>query len=849
MSRSTARPIRLLALLLTCLICRAVPAKAAPDSTAAVTLDQWLVLGPLSAPLPAFHDEKPGTFAVKDLLEQPSRDPARLDPPAGDPDWTGWSVATLELRRDGPAEAYLLTRLHAERYVGGRLRVATDQPVRAYLDGEPVKLEKGDAGREGKLDLPPGDHRLLLHTVRAAGDSAAWRVSASVALPDSLPASVLAATTVPVRAVDIHDILDAPKITSLAVSPDGKLVALSLQAYRPGGGKETWIEIRDTRRGKLVRQWRGLLDAGRLAWAPDGHRLSYTTTDDEKTDLWLLDLDNGATRPLAVGLEKAGDYRWNPDGRSVVVALRVEAKPDPRKVKRWRAIEDRWPWWRNRSYLVRIDAADGSRRRLTAGDVSAEDWSFSPDGRFLLFAREYPDPAHRPYSRREWWEMNLSTLAVERIALDEHWIDHAAYGPDRWTLVLLGSPSAFDGLGRDLPENVTPNDYGGQVYLFDRRAGKAAPLTRSFDPAVQAVRWHRGRLLARVLDTQYQRLALGDAEGRWREITGGVEVVDDWDAARDADVAVAVGTSVTTPQQLWAYDLRKRTARRLLDPGADRYAPVTFGRVEPFVATLPDGQKLDGRVYYPRRYQQGRKYPVIVYYYGGTFPITRDMGGRYPKNVWAGQGYFVYVPEPSGALGYGQEFAARHVNDWGKRTAREIIEGTQAFLAAYPDADGERMGCIGASFGGFLTEYLVTQTDMFACAVSHAGISNIASYWGMGYWGFGYGARALAHSFPWNARDLFVGQSPLFAADRIHTPLLLLHGSKDTNVPPGESDALYTALKLLGRKVEYVRIQGQDHHILDHDQRIVWNDTILAWFARWLKGDGSWWEALYKDRG
>ena len=255
--------------------------------------------------------------------------------------------------------------------------------------------------------------------------------------------------------------------------------------------------------------------------------------------------------------------------------------------------------------------------------------------------------------------------------------------------------------------------------------------------------------------------------------------------------------------------------------------------------------ELDGFVYYPPDFDPGKKYPVIVYYYGGTSPVTRDFGGRYPKNIWAGQDYIVYVPNPSGATGYGQEFAARHVNDWGILTAGEVIEGTKAFLAAHPFADPERVGCIGASYGGFLTEYIITQTDIFAAAVSHAGISDISSYWGEGLWGYAYGARALANAFPWQDRELYVEQSPLFHADKITTPLLLVHGDSDTNVPMGESDQLFTALKMLGSEVEYVQIQGQDHHILDHEQRIVWNDTILAFFAKYLKDRPDWWDEMY----
>jgi dipeptidyl aminopeptidase/acylaminoacyl peptidase len=180
--------------------------------------------------------------------------------------------------------------------------------------------------------------------------------------------------------------------------------------------------------------------------------------------------------------------------------------------------------------------------------------------------------------------------------------------------------------------------------------------------------------------------------------------------------------------------------------------------------------------------------------------------------------------------------------------ADEIIDGVKKFLAAHPFVDFRRVGCIGASYGGFMTELLLTKTNIFAAAVSHAGISDIASYWGEGYWGYSYSAVATADSFPWNRRDIYVNQSPIYSADKITTPLLLLHGSSDTNVPPGESLQLYTALKLLGREVELVEVLGQNHHILNYGKRLVWQKTILSWFDRWLKGQPEWWNDLYPQK-
>ena len=167
------------------------------------------------------------------------------------------------------------------------------------------------------------------------------------------------------------------------------------------------------------------------------------------------------------------------------------------------------------------------------------------------------------------------------------------------------------------------------------------------------------------------------------------------------------------------------------------------------------------------------------------------------------------------------------------------------FLQAHPFVDAKRVGCIGASYGGFTTMLLQTRTDIFAAAVSHAGISSISSYWGEGYWGYAYSAHATAKSFPWNRKDIYIDQSPLFNADKIKTPLLLLHGTVDTNVPPGESTQMYTALKILGKEVEYIQFANENHGIVNYNKRIIWTKTIMAWFDRWLKGQSEWWEELY----
>jgi dipeptidyl aminopeptidase/acylaminoacyl peptidase len=208
----------------------------------------------------------------------------------------------------------------------------------------------------------------------------------------------------------------------------------------------------------------------------------------------------------------------------------------------------------------------------------------------------------------------------------------------------------------------------------------------------------------------------------------------------------------------------------------------------------------------------------------------------------------VYVMQPSGSTGFGQDFSALHVNGWGREAIDDIIEGTKKFLAAFPSADAANVGCIGASYGGFTTMMLQTRTDIFRTAIAHAGISDISSYWGEGYWGYSYSSGATRGSYPWNRKDIYVDNSPLFNADKFSNSILLLHGTADTNVPVGESLQYYAALKILGKDVEMVLVSGENHHILDYKKRIEWHNTIMSWFDMKLKNQPQHWNEMYPDK-
>ena len=395
------------------------------------------------------------------------------------------------------------------------------------------------------------------------------------------------------------------------------------------------------------------------------------------------------------------------------------------------------------------------------------------------------------------------------------------------------------------------NTYDGQLFLYDPATRKAKALTKDFNPNVTSAQWNKfdGQIYMLTEDQDYQRVyTCNPANGKIRRLDLPEDVIYNYSLAEAAPVMYYYGQSVSNANRLYSYNTKSKKTQLIYDLSADKLKDIQFGEVHDWNFTSTDGTIIQGRYYLPPNFDASRKYPMIVYYYGGTSPTNRALEFSYSMHMYAALGYVVYTLNPSGTTGFGQEFAARHVNAWGDKTADEIIQGTEQFCKEHSFVNPKKIGCAGASYGGFMTQYLQTKTDLFAAAVSHAGISALSSYWGEGYWGYGYCSVANTGTYPWNNPEFYTKHSPLFNADKIKTPLLLLHGNADTNVPVGESIQMFLALKLLGKTVEFVQVDGEDHGVADYKKRLEWQNTIFAWFAKYLKDEPQWWDALYPER-
>ena len=713
-------------------------------------------------------------------------------------------------------------------YIKGSISVEGLKNYKLYIDGR-------EAGSD--LSLAPEHHTFALKFLAEPNDSDSVRVT--IDAPHDIDYTLDKR-----HPYMVHDLTDGKRVRNISISAGGTYVVVTYQDVARGGKARWTYELRETKTGRLV----SLLPRN-VEWLPKSEAYVVEESVDGQRTLYQVDPATGNRTIFARDIPK-DDYMIAPTEDYLIVHATEEGPKEDKDVFEVLEMDDRQPGWRERGYLCRFDIATGMNTRLTFGTKGEYLYDISRDGRKLLVAKSYSRLSRRPTTLTDIFVIDAQTLHVDTLVTGEGFVGGAHFSPDASQVLFEGTPEAFDRIGCQLPADVTPSMTENELFLCDIASKRITPLTKDFDPSVKKVHWAwaDGLVYFTAEDRDYVNLfALNPQTGKITQVGVDGDNVYRMDVASQTAKIAYTSYKTMEPASAYVLDVKSKKQQQFFD-GRTALADAEIGTCEDWNFTNSRGDTVYGRLYLPKDFDASKQYPMIVYYYGGCSPTSRYFESPYAPQYWNSLGYVAYIVEPSGATGFGQEWASRHVNTAGRGPAEDIIEGVKKICEAHPFINASKIGCMGASYGGFMTQYLQTQTDIFAAAVSHAGIANHTSYWGEGYWGYNYSEVSMANSYPWSHRQLYVDQSPLFNADKIHTPLLLLHGNADTNVPLVESLQMFTALKLLGREVALVEVEGENHHILDYGKKEKWLATQMAWFQKWLKDDPTWWDALYPEK-
>ena len=568
------------------------------------------------------------------------------------------------------------------------------------------------------------------------------------------------------------------------------------------------------------------------SFSPDGQWIAFRrATGEDKPQLHLLPTDGGDARAITDLPGGAGAPAWSPDSTAIAFCARVPAagrygqddkvpagKEPPRRITglQYRLDDvgftiDR----RSHIFVVDVTAEQPTAEQITDGDYDDTDVVWSPDGTTLAFMS-------RRHDRREHDRM-ADVFLIEpkggeptRLTDSTLWLAAPAFTPDGATVLACGSDPADGIVGNNSLWAIERSTPGRPRRLTDQESVHISGerIVIGDDRALVPVE-NRGAddLLAVPFDGRpAQTMSAGRRRILGCDHAGGRTVVVYADPGTSGELARLDGDIVVP----------------LTDFGAELRDTATTVELAELSATAPDGYPVHGFLAVP---PGAGPHPTLLMIHGG--PFTQYGWSLFDEaQVYAGAGYAVVYGNPRGSSGYGEEHGRFIVGDVGARSAADLLALLDAALAR-PELDATRVGVLGGSHGGFMTSWLVGNTDRFRAAVSERAVNAIDSFEG-------------ASDIGWDFADLLYGpdpeqrrrQSPLTYADRITTPLLIIHSEQDWRCPLEQAQRLYVALKQRDAEVEFLLFPGEGHELSRSGtprHRVARFDAIVDWFDRHLR--------------
>ena len=654
-------------------------------------------------------------------------------------------------------------------------------------------------------------------------------------------------TVPPPRPFDSDFVLDMPSVGSPSIRPgDGAVAYVVSRVDRETLAGGSHIERVPFGGGAARPLTSGPRD-GSPSWSPDGSTLAFLRREEEGApQIWLLPAEGGEAAPLTSLRGGVAEFVWSPDGATLYCtsdvdpdALPASAEREPplprvREVHEIYYRGDTIGWrGRTRRQIFAVAAAGGRARRLTRGDFQHRALAVSPDGAALAFASD----RSRRRQEREPWGAELCVMPagggrVRRLARDVVAVGGIAWqpgcAPGEEQIAFVGAPE--------------DNTWQRYLYLLDLGSDECRRLTDdSMDPQTgffpiapaPPLVWHEERVLFLADAAGASGVYAATPSGEVEPVRARRELIGGLDATPDGERLALVASNATTTPQVRTLDLRSGRGRVVASAGPGYLEAHPPGRTERFRVRRA-GESIEARLVHPPDFDASRRYPLVLEIHGGPNAFHGD-GFSPLHQVLAGAGFLVLAVNPRGSSSYGADFTAQVFEDWGGEDYLDLLAAVDV-ACRRPYVDEQRLGLHGYSYGGYMSSWIVGHSDRFRAAVIGAPVTNLVSMYGQTDIAVSFGERQWG-GLPQDNFDHYVERSPLSYADRVTTPVLLLHGEDDIRVPISQSEELYVALKRRGKTVEFARFPGCSHLFLRSGHaslRKEYYDRSVAWLQQWL---------------
>jgi dipeptidyl aminopeptidase/acylaminoacyl peptidase len=651
------------------------------------------------------------------------------------------------------------------------------------------------------------------------------------------------------RRINARDLYALRSVADPNVSPDGRhlayVVAQSLEdedrlvsaiKITSLSGDEPEREI--ARRGAQLSNPR---------WSPDGDRLAYLSTEPEPAQVYVYSLDDAQSTKITASARAVAEFCWQPDGQAIIYVSETDGQETNEhesdtivirslayKFNGEGIVEGR------RKHLYRAAIGVDDVEQLTFGSFDAVQPAASPDGQRLAFTvKRMAD--RESHLESDVWLLDRASGNLSRVTPGDGSYGNPTWSPDGARLAYSGHPIRPDGpfpvQERLFVLDLRSGTHRQLMNELDRGPGGGSASDTVFHAPLNVLAWsvEGDEVLTLVPDGGNVSLfACGVDHGGVRVLHTAGEI-QSYCLAPDGTCYVT-RSSMTEPVELFVLD-GESAVSRITSENQRFAAEVRFGRVEDFWVESEPGARVNSWVVLPLDYDSSRTYPAIVAVHGGPHAMY-SAGFYYWVQVLSASDYIVLMPNPRASTGYGQDWLAALQDDWGGADFRDVMAALDGMLERY-SIDPTRIGITGESYGGYMTNWAITQTDRFAAAVTQNSSCNRYSLYGTADMVMMYSDREFGGS-PYEVPQNYLERSPIAYVARARTPTLILHSENDMRVPISQGEEWFVALKKYGVEVEFVRFPGE-HHMITRlgtpRHRIERVERTRLWFDRYLKGD------------
>jgi dipeptidyl aminopeptidase/acylaminoacyl peptidase len=656
------------------------------------------------------------------------------------------------------------------------------------------------------------------------------------------------------KPLTINDLLKLRRVGDPQLSPDGRWVAYTISDLNMEANRRvTQIYLVSVDGGEPKQLTNAQQSSSGPRWSPDGKRLAFVSARDGVPQVWTIDVATNEQKKITNIPTGAGDPVWSPDGRMIAFVSDIypdcatddcnrkrDEQAESSKVKA--KIADRllyrhWVSWKEgkRTHVFIASVETGAARDVTPGDYDAPpfslggppDYAFSPDSKELVFARN-TDKVEATSTNGDLFIVPVTGGEAQRITGKNLAADLSpVYSPDGRFIAYRAQARA--GFESDR----------WQLMLYDRKSGQTRSLTEKLDTSVESI----------TFTPDGQKIYLTGLE-RGRQLvysvpTAGGEVVklitdganDDVKVSPDGKTIIFSRSTSVMPTELFRANADGTGVVQLTKTNESSLAPFALRAAEELTWEGGGGTKVSGYVIKPANFNPSKKYPMIVLIHGGPQGAWQDNWGyRWNPQAFASQGYVVFMPNPRGSTGFGQQFVDEISGDWGGKAYTDIMNGV-AHVLGLGYVDKERLGAAGGSYGGYMVNWIEGHNDdprfQFKALVSHAGIFNLASMYGATeeLWFTDWEFKGA----PWDNPEMYARWSPSMFVKNFKTPMLVIHGELDYRVPVGEGLQIFTALQRRGVESKLLYFPDEGHWILKPQNSVLWYNTVLDWFGKYLK--------------